>query len=116
MNKVTELRIQPILDHYEAYKAWEPYEEAFDNLAKLLNPDNSCYLFDTPWQAMIERRIKQHEPDLWDWYQWWLFEAAEGTHGGEYSIEDWDTKEVFTYDTKTQSLQEFLETLAQHYE
>ena len=114
MNKVTELRIQPILDHYEAYKAWEPYEEAFDNLAKLLNPDNTCYLFDTPWQAMVERRIKQHEPDLWDWYQWWLFETAEGTDG-EFSFED-EAGGSVSYNVSTMSLREFLDLIAHHYE
>ena len=114
MNKVTELRIQPILDHYDAYKAWEPYEEAFDNLAKLLNPDNTCYLFDTPWQAMVERKIKQHEPDLWDWYQWWLFETGEGT-SGEFSFAD-EAGGTVTYNVDTLSLQDFLFIIAQHYE
>lgn len=116
MTKTAELRTQPFLDHYEAYKAWQEYEAQIDNLAKLFHQDNQCYLFDTPWQKLVEDALQKAEPDLWEWYQWWLYEASEGTHGGEYSIEDLDTKEVFTYDTKTQSLQEFLETLAHHYE
>lgn len=114
MNKITELRIQPFLDHYDAYKAWQGYEAQFDNLAKLLSPDNNCYLFDTPWQAMVERRIKQHEPDLWDWYQWWLFETGEGTDG-EFSFED-EAGGTITYNVSVMSLYEFLDLIAQHYE
>ena len=114
MTKTAELRIQPFLDHYDAYKAWQQYEAQFDNLAKLLNPDNSCFLFDTPWQKLVEDALQRAEPDLWDWYQWWLLETGEGT-SGEFSFED-EAGGSISYNVAVMSLYEFLDLIAQHYE
>ena len=115
MTKTAELRTQPFLDHYDAYKAWQEYETQIDNLAKLFHPDNQCYLFDTPWQKLVEDALQKTEPDLWEWYQWWLFEAAEGQENYEFQFEEPDG-ETWTYNTGAYSLQEFLLIVAQHYE
>ena len=115
MTATTKLRIQPFLEHYSAYVAWREYEAQFDNLAKLLHPDNNCYLFDTPWQKLVEDRLKQAEPDIWDWYTWWLFETAEGNGSYEFQLEDW-AGATKTYNVAQLSLTEFLEIIAHHYE
>ena len=115
MLKTTELRIQPFLDHYIAYAAWREYEAQFDNLAKLLHPDNNCYLFDTPWQKLVEDALKAAEPDIWDWYTWWLCEAGEGQGNYEFQFED-EMGGSITYNTAVLSLQEFLEIIAHYYE
>lgn len=114
MTKTAELRIQPFLDHYSAYKAWQEYEAQIDNLAKLFHPDNNCYLFDTPWQKLVEDALQRTEPDLWEWYQWWLFEAAEGTQG-EFSFED-EAGGSISYNVAVMSLYEFLDLIAYQYE
>lgn len=115
MTKTAELRTQPFLDHYAAYKAWQEYEAQIDNLAKLFHPDNQCYLFDTPWQKLVEDTLKSGEPDIWDWYEWWLFEAGEGTEDYEFQFEE-PEGELYVYNAQNYSLQEFLNIIAQHYE
>lgn len=114
MTKITQLRIQPFLDHYDAYKAWQEYGAQFDNLAKLLNLDNNCYLFDTPWQRLVEDALAKADPDLWEWYQWWLFETGEGT-SGEFSFED-EAGGSVSYNVDILSLQDFLHIIAYQYE
>ena len=69
-----------ILQHYQAQAKHTALEQQLDTLVKALNPDNGADLIDSPWQTLVEQIIQGLDPDLWDWYCWYLYE------GGVYSI------------------------------
>lgn len=88
MLPTTKLRIQPFVQHYEAYLLWKQFEEQLDCLAKFFHPDNCAYLINNPFQEAYEANLKEAEPELWDWYTWWLYEANEGQQSMEFQLDD----------------------------
>lgn len=63
-------RIQPFLDHYEAYKRQEKIDTPLKSYVESLNPDNTIYISRTPFQALVEHNLERDDPELWDWYYW----------------------------------------------
>jgi hypothetical protein len=100
---VETLRITPFLEHYKAYKENEKLQSMLNELVTALHPDNRAYLVDSPFQRAYEARLIAAEPELWDWYTWWLHEANEGLAGLEFSLGKYQQ-----FNTRDYSLEEFL--------
>ncbi len=98
-----KLRIDPFLEHYKAYKENEKLQTTLNELVTALHPDNRAYLVDSPFQRAYEARLIAAEPELWDWYTWWLYEANEGLAGLQFSLSKYEQ-----YNTRDYDLVEFL--------
>lgn len=102
-------RIQPFLDHYNALKEHDKLENALQSFVTLLHPDNRAYLLETPFKALVERNLERDDPQLFEWYIWFVFESSEGRRG----LPGWDNE--FTFDdqpfSRTYRASEFAENL-----
>lgn len=101
------IRIQPFLDHYQALKENEKIETALHTLVTLLHPDNRAYLLETPFKALMERNLERADPQLFEWYCWFVFESSEGRRG--YS--GCDNEFRFEQSSRTYRASEFAENL-----
>lgn len=85
-------RIKPFVDHYEAYKEHEKLENALQTFVRTLHSDNDAYIIETPFRLLVEKQLKESEPELFEWYCWFLFECNAGRRGPP----GWDNEFSFT--------------------
>lgn len=102
MTRTAELQIQTFLEHYAALQEQHELEAALNTLVQVLHPDNRAYLLRNSFRDLVEQKLQEFEPELWDWYQWWLHDANCGEAPLEFWIDD------VPYNTADYGLEEFL--------
>ncbi len=107
---MTNPRIVPFLEYDKAYQQQRLVEDALDNAVSLLCPDNIGLVIESPFQKVLENQLRQIEPNIWEWYEWWLLECDGGTIPGEFSI-DGVEHQVADFEL----LEDFLNFIAQEY-
>ena len=102
MTRIAELQIQPFLEHYAALQGQRELETALNTLVQVLHPDNRAYLLRNSFRDLVEQKLREFEPELWEWYTWWMYDADHGTAGLEFWIGD------VPYNTWNYTLKDFL--------
>lgn len=102
MTQTAELQIKPFLEHYAALQEHRKLEDALQALVTTLHPDNRAYLIRNPFQELVEQKLQEFEPELWEWYTWWMCDADHGNAGLEFWIDD------VPYNTADYGLEDFL--------
>ena len=63
--------------HYEAWVKAQHQEAAFDAFITAMHNDNYPAILRSPYQDALEKLIKNEDPNLFDWYMWYLYEPNQ---------------------------------------